>query len=135
MSRDRSAVTRRIVGAAVAVAAVASGVLVHLGAPDGAASDIAGDALYVIAVWGALVALLLRLSPWVVGAIVLAWCVAVELFQLSGWPLRWAGEWPPIVLVFGTVFDPRDLLVYAVTASLVTVVDVVVRRSLNRRRG
>lgn len=119
----------------MAVVAVASGLVVHLGVPDGAASDIAGDALYVVAVWGGLVALLPRLSPWVVGAVVVAWCVGVEIFQLSGWPLRWAGEWPPIVLVFGTVFDPRDLLVYAVTASLITVVDVVVRRSSSRRQG
>lgn len=126
---------RRLLGAAVAVLAVICGLAVHLGAADTAASDITGDALYVVAVWGGLVALLPRLSSWLIGAIVIAWSVGVELFQLTGLPLAWAGEWPPIVLVFGTVFDGRDLLVYAVTGAALFVMDATVRGSISRRRA
>lgn len=126
---------RRLLGVAVALAAVACGLAVHLGAADTAASDIAGDALYVVAVWGGLVALCPRLSSWLIGAIVVAWSVGVELFQLTGLPVAWAGEWPPIVLVFGTVFDARDLLVYAVTGAVLTVTDAGVRSALARHRA
>jgi len=108
---------------------------VHLGAADTAASDIAGDALYVVAVWGGLVALFPRASSWLIGAIVVAWSVGVELFQLTGLPVAWAGEWPPIVLVFGTVFDARDLLVYAVTGLVLAVTDAAVRRAVGWRRA
>ncbi|THE08817.1 DUF2809 domain-containing protein [Microbacterium oleivorans] len=124
---------RRLLGVAVVLVAVAGGLAVHFGAGEGAASDIAGDALYVVAVWGGLVALFPRWSSWLVGAIVLVWCVVVELFQLTGLPVRWAGEWPPIVLVFGTVFDARDLLVYAVTALVIAGTDAAVRRPRRRR--
>lgn len=126
---------RRLAGVAVALAAVICGLAVHLGAADTAASDIAGDALYVVAVWGGLIALLPRLSSWVIGAIVVAWAVGVELFQLTGLPVAWAGEWPPIVLVFGTVFDARDLFVYAVTGVALSVTDAAVRSVIARRRA
>lgn len=122
---------RRVLGIAVALVAVATGLVVHLGAADTAASDIAGDALYVVAVWGGLVALFPWWSSWLTAGIVLTWCAGVELFQLTGLPVRWAGEWPPIVLVFGTVFDARDLLVYAATALALAGVDAIVR---GRRR-
>ncbi|MCM3696352.1 DUF2809 domain-containing protein [Microbacterium oleivorans] len=124
---------RRLAGLCAAVLAVAVGLAVHLSAPDGAASDIAADALYVIAVWGGLVLLFPGWRSWMTAAVVLGWSVAVELFQLTGLPLRWAGEWPPIVLVFGTVFDPRDLVVYAVTAAAVGGVDAGTRRAIDRR--
>lgn len=126
---------RRLVGVGVAVAAVAIGLVVHLAAPDSVASDIAGDALYVVAVWGGLVALFPRRPSWVTGAVVLVWSVGVELFQLTGLPLQWAAEWPAIVLVFGTVFDARDLLVYAVAAIAVSGVDAAARRGIAGRRA
>jgi hypothetical protein len=119
---------RRLAGWIVAVVAVAIGLFVHLALPDGAASDIAGDALYVVAVAGGLIGLFPRWRSWVIGAVVLAWCVGVELFQLTGLPVQWADAWPPIVLVFGTVFDPRDLLVYGITSVVFAVTDAAVRR-------
>lgn len=125
---------RRLLGLTVAVVAGAIGLAVHLAAPDGAASDVAGDALYVSAVWGGLVLLFPRWPSWLTGTVVLAWSVGVELFQLTGLPVCWAGEWPPIVLVLGTVFDPRDLVVYAVTAAVITATDAAGRRALVRRR-
>lgn len=134
MASPSAARVRRLVGLCVAVVAVGVGLAVHLMASDAAASDIAGDALYVIAVWGGLVLLFPGLRSWVTASVVLGWSVAVELFQLTGLPLRWAAEVPPIVLVFGTVFDPRDLLVYAVTAIAVGGVDAVARGALVRRR-
>lgn len=108
---------------------VAAGLLVHTRLPDSAATDIVGDALYAAAVYFAIVVVLPRWRSAAVGAAAAAWCVAVELFQLTGLPERWAGEFPPVVLVLGTVFDARDLVVYVVTIAVVTVSDGLLRRA------
>lgn len=116
-----------MIAAACVVLVVLTGLLVHTGLPDTAVTDIAGDALYAAAIYGGVVVVLPRWSPWRVGAIALGWCVAVELFQLTGLPLRWGEAWAPLTLVFGTVFDARDLAVYAVTGILLTAGDLVLR--------
>ena len=70
-----------------------------------------------------------RLPALAVGGIAAAWCVAVELFQLTGLPLEWGAVFSPVMLVLGTVFDPRDLIVYVVTIAVVTAIDAVWSRS------
>lgn len=120
--------TRRLVAVLLLVATIAAGLLVHGVLPDTAATDIAGDALYAVAAYLAVVLLAPRLPPLAAGAIAAAWCVAVELFQLTGLPLAWGATFPPVMLVLGTVFDARDLLVYVVTIVLTTAVDALLRR-------
>lgn len=110
------------------MALVSAGLLVHTQLPDGAFTDIAGDALYAAAVYAALVVLFPRASTWTVGAVAAGWCVAVELFQLTGLPQVWAAGFPPIMLVLGTVFDARDLVVYVVTVACIALIDLAVRR-------
>ena len=112
---------------------VAAGLLVHTRLPDSAATDVAGDALYAAAVYFAIVIVLPRWRSAAVGAAAAAWCVAVELFQLTGLPERWAGEFPAVVLVLGTVFDARNLVVYVVTITVLAVCDGLVRRSRRDR--
>jgi hypothetical protein len=114
---------RRVAAALLLLAVIAAGLVVHGALPDTAATDIAGDALYAVAAYLAVVLLVPRLPALAVGAIAAAWCIAVELFQLTGLPLEWAARFPPAVLVFGTVFDPRDLVVYVVTIAAVTALD------------
>ena len=76
--------------------------------------------------------LLPGLPALAVGGIAAAWCVAVELFQLTGLPMEWGALFSPVVLVLGTVFDLRDLVVYVVTIVVVTAVDVGIT-ALRRR--
>jgi hypothetical protein len=102
--------------------------------PDTAATDIAGDALYAAAVYAAVVLVAPRLPVMAAGAIAATWCVGVELFQLTGLPLTWAAAFPPAVLVFGTVFDTRDLVIYVVTVALVDAVDAAVLAATRARR-
>lgn len=120
--------TRRLVAALLLVVTVAAGLLVHGVLPDTAATDIAGDALYAVAAYLAVVLIAPRLPPLAAGGIAAAWCVAVELFQLTGLPLVWGATFPPVMLVLGTVFDARDLLVYVATIILATAVDAGIRR-------
>lgn len=126
----RTAVKRRRIAAVVALAAVVTaGLAVHMLLPDSAVTDIAGDALYAAAVAAFIVVLAPRWNPLLIGGIAAVWCVGIELFQLTGVPVRVAEVFPPAVLVLGTVFDARDLVVYVLAIAVVTAVDVAVGRS------
>lgn len=100
-----------------------SGLLVHGVLPDSPATDIAGDALYALAAYLLVALLAPRLPAPAVGAIAAVWCIGVELFQLTGLPLAWGAQFPPVMLALGTVFDARDLVVYLVAIAVATGVD------------
>lgn len=128
MTPARAGTVRRVAAAVALVLTVAAGLFVSGVLPDTVATDVAGDALYVVVVWALVVVLAPRLPALAVAAIVLVWCVAVELFQLTGLPDAWGAAFTPIMLVLGTVFDPRDLLIYAVATVVLLVVDLGVSR-------
>ncbi len=102
---------RRTAAVFALVIVIVAGLCVHLFLPDTAATDIAGDALYAVAAYAFVVAVAPRLVPLWAGGISATWCVAVELFQLTGIPLA-ISSFTPAVLVLGTVFDARDLVIY-----------------------
>nr|WP_167050370.1 DUF2809 domain-containing protein [Microbacterium halimionae] len=108
--------------------------LVAVSLPESAVTDVVGDALYVVAAYAGLVVVMPRVSSFVVGAIAAVWSVGVEFFQLTGLPVQWAAEFRPLGLVFGGVFDTRDLAVYVVAASVTTGIDIAGRRVLLRAR-
>ncbi|WP_347978790.1 DUF2809 domain-containing protein [Microbacterium sp. ProA8] len=130
----RPGIRRRVIAAVLLIATIGAGLLVHAALPDTAATDIAGDALYAVAAYLAVVLVAPRLPPLVVGAIAAAWCTAVELFQLTGLPLAWGAQFSPVMLVLGTVFDVRDLVVYLVTIALVTALDAGIHAARHARR-
>ncbi|MDO8384307.1 MAG: DUF2809 domain-containing protein [Microbacterium sp.] len=115
---------RRPIAAALLMLTITAGLLVHSLAPDVPASDIAGDALYAIAAYLAVVIVAPHLRTPFVALVAASWCTFVELFQLTGVPLRLGADFSPIMLVLGTVFDPRDLAVYLVTIAVVLVADL-----------
>src|SRR5690349_9370841 len=127
------AVRRRMPAAALLAAVVVAGLVVHAALPDTAATDIAGDALYAAAAYLAVVLIAPRLPALAVGGIAAVWCVGVELFQLTGLPLEWGARFAPVMLLLGTVFDARDLVVYVVTIALLTSVHALVRVAAFRR--
>lgn len=127
--RVRSTRTRRIVAVALLVSIVAVGLGIHTFLPDTAATDIAGDALYALAAYVGLVAVAPRWPPLAVGAVAAAWCAGVELFQLTGMPLDLGAHFAPAMLLLGTVFDPRDLVVYLVTIVLAGAGDALAGRA------
>lgn len=132
MSPPARTVRRRRTAAAIAlVVIVAAGLVVHRLAPSSVATDVAGDALYAVAVYTGLVMLFASARPALLGALAVAWCVAVELFQLTGAPVALAAAFPPVALVLGTGFDARDLVVYPLAVVVAAAVDATVAR----RRG
>lgn len=129
---DPSPTRRRVGATVVAAVTIAAGLLVHRALPDSAASDIAGDALYATLIYALAVGVAPRSRVRVVAAAAIAWCVAVELLQLTGWPERAGAVFPPATLVLGTAFDPRDLVVYAVTVAAAAGADAA-QRSIRSR--
>ena len=99
----------RLILALAGIVVVVAGLSVHAFAPDGFVSAP-------------------RWASWATGSVALAWCVAVELFQLTGLPEQWGAAFRPLMLVFGTVFSPSDLLFYALGVAVAVVVDAAVRR-------
>jgi len=134
-TRSRARRARRGAAGVALLALVVAGLAVHALLPDSVGSDVAGDALYAAAVYAGVVLIAPRLHPAAVAAIAAGWCIAVELFQLTGIPLRAGDLFPPAMLVLGTVFDPRDLLVYPVGVGAVWATDQVVSALVSRPRG
>ena len=132
---DRESVavaSRRLVAGALLAVTVVAGLAMYAWLPDDAASDIAGDALYALAAYLAVIVIAPRLPALGVAAIALVWCIAVELFQLTGLPTAWGTMLPALKLVLGTAFDTRDLLVYTAAVSAACGVDMVVRWARRR---
>jgi hypothetical protein len=134
VSRARPGTRRRVLAAVLLVLTIGAGLVVHAALPDSSATDIAGDALYAVAAYLAVVLIAPRLPALAVGGIAMLWCVGVELFQLTGLPLAWGAEFPPAMLVLGTVFDARDLVVYIATIAVATALDAVVRSRIRAAR-
>lgn len=67
--------------------------------------------------------------PLLTGGIVFALSVLAELFQATGIP-SWPGIPSWIVFWTGSVFDPIDILVYAVGVLLAISCDVFLRRTM-----
>lgn len=126
---------RRAAAGVALLALIAAGLAVHALLPDTTGSDVAGDALYAVAVYAGVVLIAPRLHSAAAAAIAAGWCVAVELFQLTGIPSRAGDLFPPAMLVLGTVFDPRDLVVYPIAVGAAWAVDLVVSAVLSRPRG
>lgn len=136
--RDRGAVpmpTRRIAASIALAATIAAGLATRADVVPELLGDVAGDALYTVAVYAGTVLLLPRLRPAVVGLIAGGWSVAVELFQATGIPIALAEAFRPIALVLGTGFDPRDLVVYVATAVVASSIDVGAGAARRTRRG
>lgn len=123
---------RRLLLALAAVVVVAAGLLVHAFAPGGFVGDAAGDALYAVLIV-LLVAFVVPWWPsWASGSVALAWCVAVEFFQLTGLPAQWGAVFRPIGLVLGSGFAATDLLFYALGVGIAVAADALIRRPRGR---
>lgn len=110
---------------AVLVVVVALGLVVTTQVPD-PVGDLAGDLLYAVAGYAALVLAAPRLRPAVAGAVVLAWCWGVELLQATPVTAAVLDAVPAAVWVLGSTFAARDLLLYLVGALAAVGLDVLV---------
>ncbi|MGO4103424.1 DUF2809 domain-containing protein [Leifsonia sp. YAF41] len=115
-----------------AAGVLATGLLVHV-IGSGPAGDFTADALYAVLIYLLVALLLPRASSVTVAGIALAFCGAIELFQLTGVPGILSDAFPPARLVFGTTFAPVDLIAYALGTGVALAADAAVRRSKTNR--
>lgn len=81
--------------------------------PWGLGADLAGGILYAVLIYLLVAFLAPRARPSVVAVIAAAWCLMVELLQLTDIPRHAAATFAPARLVLGTSFAALDLVAYA----------------------
>jgi hypothetical protein len=94
--------------------------------------DVAGSVLYVGFAGMLLAAASPALSSATIASFAFAFAVAVELLQLTGVPQALVAVFPGARLVFGSSFDPIDLLAYAGGAVLLFVAHSALVRVVSR---
>ena len=92
-----------------------------------------GDVLYAVAAYLVLALLLYRWPPRLVAALALALCLAVESFQATGIPARYA-RFTVVRWVLGTTFSWHDVACYCVGVALIFAADVLLLRPDRRRQ-
>jgi hypothetical protein len=92
-----------------------------------------GDVLYAVAFYLAFALAFPRQAVGVIAAAALGWCLAVELFKLTGLPLRLqhhlAARW-----LLGTTFSLHNLLCYLAGVAAIALLDGALLRPGRWRR-
>ncbi|ANJ25771.1 DUF2809 domain-containing protein [Agromyces aureus] len=122
----------RLILAATAAVVLLAGLVLQL-LDRTVAIDLAGSALYACLVGLVIAIAWPRLPSWAIALAGFGVSAAVELLQLSGIPSRLVEALPPLRLVFGSSFDPLDLVGYAIGAVLLLGLHAGARRVVARR--
>jgi hypothetical protein len=91
--------------------------------------DVLGSMLYVVFIGLLILVAWPALRAVVIASIAFAMATLVELLQLTGIPDVVVDALPPARLVFGSEFDPLDLIAYVGGALLLLVLLLVITRS------
>jgi hypothetical protein len=114
--------SRRDRAVIAATSILVAGLLVHsLG--EGAVGGFLGDALYAAFIYWLVVALVPRMRLGVVAGVAAAFCAAIESLQLTPLSGALSRAIPGAYFVFGSTFQWRDLVAYAVGIAIVAVAD------------
>ncbi|SFR69397.1 Protein of unknown function [Agromyces sp. CF514] len=117
----------RLILAAAAAVVLLAGLALQL-LDRTVAVDLAGSALYACLVGLVIAIAWPRLPSWIVAVAGFGVSAAVELLQLTGIPAHIVDAVAPLRLVFGSSFDPLDLVGYAIGAVLLLAVHAAARR-------
>ena len=104
---------RRLLAASGAVLSILIALLAIVMFPPAIFRPI-GDVAYVVAIACGIIMLSPRAIWWLPPVISIIWTIGVEFFQLTGLPAAWSQHSILAWLIFGSRFDPLDLLAYAV---------------------
>jgi hypothetical protein len=91
-----------------------------------------GDVLYAVAAYLALAMLLLRQSRPLVAGLAMTLCLAVEFFQATGIPARYA-DWLIVRWVIGTDFAWHDIGCYVLGVAIVWPLEVWLLRPAHNK--
>ena len=104
--------SRRALMGITAMAVIPIGLFIRF-LPWGLGADLAGGVLYAVLIYLLVAFLAPKARPSVIAGIAAAWCLMVELLQLTDVPRLAATAFAPTRLVFGTSFAALDLVAYA----------------------
>lgn len=96
-------------------------------------TDGVGTLAYAGAAVGMVALILARRGALLPGAIGTGLACAVEILQLTGIPAVLAERFPPIALLLGSSFDPRDLVLLLGGGALATLALATRRRTGTRQ--
>lgn len=106
----------------MATSILVTGLLVHsLG--EGAVGGFLGDALYAAFIYWLVVALVPRVRMGVVAGVAAGFCAAIEFLQLTPLSGALSRAIPGAYFIFGSTFQWRDLVAYAVGIAIVAAAD------------
>jgi hypothetical protein len=131
LAEDKKGMLRRLTALAVTVALGLLSRLYPLGWP--LYDKSLGDVLYAAAAYLALALALPRWRPVLVAALALAFCLAVESFQATGIPARYA-HFGPVRWLLGTTFSWHDIACYGVGVAGAFGLDVLLLKPGKRKR-
>lgn len=130
MSPPTASLTQvRTLGAVAAVVSLALGLGLQL-LDRSPLIDVLGSMLYVVFFGLLLLVAWPALNTVVIASVALAVAALLELLQLTGIPDAIVGVLPPVRLVFGSAFDPLDVVAYVGGALLLLVLLSVLNRRL-----
>jgi hypothetical protein len=112
---------RRLVLGFAALVVIVVGLTAHF--VGGPAADFAGDVLYAVLVYLLLAVCFGRPRPILAASVAFGFCVAIELFQLTGLPAALWAVFPPIELVLGANFSVVDIVAYGLGVLAVASLD------------
>jgi hypothetical protein len=130
LAEDKNGMLRLLTALAVTVALGLLSRLYPLGWP--VYDKSLGDVLYAAAAYLTLALALPHRRPTVVAALALAFCLAVESFQATGIPARYA-HFGPVCWLLGTTFSWHDIACYGVGVVGIFGVDMLLLRPGGRR--
>lgn len=132
LAANRLSITRRLCAGLLVVPVIGLGLAARfLGA--GLVADLSGGVLYAVLIYVLLVFVRPRAGYLSNAAIALAFCIAVELLQITTIPATLGAAFPPIQLVLGSTFAPLDLLAYLIGTALATGADALIGSIRSRR--
>lgn len=117
----------RVLGAVAAVVSLALGLGLQL-LDRSPLIDVLGSMFYVVFFGLLLLVAWPALRTVVIAAVALAGTTLLEVLQLTGIPDAIVDVLPPARLVFGSAFDPLDLVAYVGGALLLLVLLLAIRR-------
>jgi hypothetical protein len=128
MPRPTASLNRaRSLGAVAAVVSLALGLGLQL-LDRSPLIDVLGSMLYVVFFGLLLLVAWPALRTIVIASVALAGATLLELMQLTAIPDVIVGALPPARLVFGSAFDPLDLVAYVGGALLLVLLLLAIRR-------
>jgi hypothetical protein len=128
MARPTASLNRvRALGAVAAVVSLALGLGLQL-LDRSPLIDVLGSVLYVVFFGLLLLIAWPALRTVVIAAVALAGATLFEVLQLTGIPDAIVDVLPPARLVFGSAFDPLDLVAYVGGALLLVLLLLAIRR-------